>query len=253
MPTYRGGRKSFAVSAAVSASLAALSRCERVTPFMTLLAAFQTQLHRYTGRHDIVVGTVIANRNRVETEALIGFFVNLLVLRTDVSGDPSFTQLLRRVREVCLGAFAHQDLPFEKLVEVLRPERNVSATPLVQAVFALQNAPDKALALPGLELSLLASEHDTVRHDLVLSMVHSDRGLTGTWKYDSDLFDGATVDRMSSHFTRLLASIVEQPAARLSRLEMLMDEEKLQTLADEKRREESKSRKFKDIRARTVG
>ena len=141
MQSFRGAAQSLALSTELSEALTALSQQEKVTLFMTLLAAFETLLHRYTGQEDILVGTPIANRNRNELEGLIGFFVNTLVLRTDLSGNPSFRELLRRVREVTLGACAHQDVPFEMLVEELQPERDLSRTPLFQVMFVLQNAP----------------------------------------------------------------------------------------------------------------
>ena len=141
MQSYRGARQSIELSKELTQGLKALSRRHDVTLYMTLLAAFQTLLHRYTGQEDIAVGSPIAGRNRHEIEGLIGFFVNTLVMRSDLSGNPPFRELLARVREVALGAYAHQDLPFEKLVEELQPERNLSYSPLFQVMFVLQNAP----------------------------------------------------------------------------------------------------------------
>ena len=148
--SYRGARQSIELSSELTQGLKALGRKEGVTLYMTLLAAFQTLLHRYTGQDDIVVGSPIANRNRIEIEGLIGFFVNTLVLRTDHSGNPPFRELLRRVRETALEAYAHQDLPFEKLVEELRPDRDLSCSPLFQAMFVFQNAPARELNLKAL-------------------------------------------------------------------------------------------------------
>ena len=150
LQTFRGARHPLAISAALLQALHDLSRRHGVTLFMTLLAAFQLLLHRYTDQDDIVVGSLIANRNRVETEGLIGFFVNTLVLRTDLSGNPSFRELLDRVREVALGAYSHQDLPFEKLLEALQPPRDLSRTPLFQVLFVLQNTPRQPPELLGL-------------------------------------------------------------------------------------------------------
>ena len=145
-----------------------MSRREGVTLFMTLLAAFQTLLHRYTREDDIVVGSPIAGRTLPEIEGLIGFFVNTLVLRADFAGNPSFRDLLGRVREIALGAYTHQDLPFEKLVEELQPERNLSTSPLFQVMFALQNVPRQVVELPGLMVSPLELEIETAKFDLYL-------------------------------------------------------------------------------------
>jgi aspartate racemase len=162
---------------------------------MTLLAAFKVLLHRYAGQDDIVVGSPIANRNRPEIEGLIGFFVNTLVLLTDLRGNPTFRELMARVREVALGAYAHQDLPFEKLVEELHPERDPSRTPLFQVMFVLQNTPGPALELAHLNLSPVAMENRTAKFDLTLSMREQGDRLRGTLNYNTALFDGATMKR----------------------------------------------------------
>ena len=166
--SYRGAHESITLSEELTQQLKALSQREGCTLFMTLLAAFQVLLHRYTRQDDIVVGTVVAGRTRVEVEPLIGLFINSLVLRTDLSGDPSFRELLRRVREVTLGAYAHQAVPFEKLVEELQPERAAGRAPLFQVAFGLQNAPDENLTLPNLTLSSLDFENEMVRFDLTI-------------------------------------------------------------------------------------
>src|SRR5439155_5432359 len=166
---YRGASQSIVLSKKLTEALRTLSRQQDVTLFMTLLAAFQTLLHRYTGQGDIVVGSPIANRNRTEIEGLIGFFVNTLVLRSDLSDNPTFRELLARVRAVALGAYAHQDLPFEKLVEELQPERNLSQNPLFQVMFILQNVPSSAPKLGGLTLSPLDADTDTTKFDLLMS------------------------------------------------------------------------------------
>src|SRR5262249_20196900 len=161
-------------------------------------------LHRYTGQDDIAVGSPIANRTRAETEGLIGFFVNTLVLRTDLAGDPTFRELLRRGQEGALGAYAHQDLPFEKLVEVLHPERNLSNSPLFQVMFILQNVPRSALELPGLTVSPVRVDRDMAKFDLTLALVEGTDGLRGTVEYNTDLFDAATIIRMLGHFQTVL-------------------------------------------------
>ncbi|HIP96962.1 MAG TPA: non-ribosomal peptide synthetase, partial [Anaerolineae bacterium] len=168
--SWRGATERFALPTELSKKLRTLSREEGATLFMTLLAAFQTLLYRYTGQEDVSVGTAIANRNRAEIEGLIGFFVNTLVMRTNLSGEPSFREVLKRVREVALGAYTHQDLPFEMLVEALQPERDLSHAPLFQAAFALQNTPMETLELPGLTLSPLDVDSGTAKFDLTLVM-----------------------------------------------------------------------------------
>jgi non-ribosomal peptide synthetase component F len=184
-----------------------LSQREGVTLFMTLLAGFQSLLARYTGQEEIVVGTPIANRTRGEVEGLIGFFVNTLVLRTELTGELSFRELLGRVRETALGAYTHQDVPFEQLVEELRPERDLSHTPLFQVLFVLQNAPRAAgLELPGLSLAVQAMESVTAKFDLTLSMVEGDGELGASFEYDTDLFEARTMERLARHFEMLLTA-----------------------------------------------
>jgi alpha-ketoglutarate-dependent taurine dioxygenase len=219
---------------------------------MTLLAGFQTLLHRYTHQDDIVVGTDVANRNRHETESLIGFFVNLLVMRTDLSGNPSFRELLERVREVALGAYAHQDLPFAKLVEALRPERNSSHTPLFQVLFVLQNAPLPALELSGLSVTPIDMNTGITRFDLALFMEETEQGIIGTWKYSTDLFEKSAIARLSHQFETLLSSIVKNPDTRIDTLEMLSEAEKQKQLAEQAQREKAKLNKFKTIKPKAV-
>ena len=196
---------------------------------MTLLAGFQALLSRYTGQSDIVVGTPIAGRTRAEIEPLIGFFVNTLVLRTDLSGEPSFLELLRRVRETCLGAYAHQDVPFEKLVEELQPERDLSRSPLFQVTVALQNAPSDALELPGLTLGGFGGEAMTAKFDLGVGFgEESQGGLRCSLVYATDLFDEATVARMSRHLPRVLGALVESAERKVWELPLLTEEEQAQ-------------------------
>ncbi|MGH2619360.1 MAG: condensation domain-containing protein, partial [Anaerolineales bacterium] len=198
--TFSGAWQSSLLSAELSKSLEALSRREGVTLFMTLLAGFQTLLHRYTNQDDIVVGADIANRNRRETEDLIGFFVNQLVLRTDLSANPTFRELLGRVREVTLWAFAHQDMPFGKLVEELQPQRDPSRNPLFQVMFIVQNAPMPALELPGLTLTPLDIKEETSVFDLTISFIGNEQGQTRVLcRYNTDLFEPGTITRMLGH------------------------------------------------------
>jgi amino acid adenylation domain-containing protein len=218
--TYRGSQEQLALSAELTQALKALSQRKGVTLFMTLLAGWQALLNRYTDQEDMSIGLAVANRNYMETESLIGFFVNMLVLRTDLSGNPSFLELLERVREVCLQAYAHQDLPFEKLVEHLKPERDLSRTPLFQVVFQMLNNPKPKMQVSGLHLTPLEIESGMPHFDLILSMADSEQGLTGILEYNSDLFDAVRIKRMLEHYQALLAKIVDHPERNL--LEILL-------------------------------
>ena len=230
--TFAGGHQEFALSVELSNKLTKLSQEQGVTVFMTLLAAFDTLLYRYTGTEDILVGSPIANRNRNEIEGLIGFFVNTLVLRTDLSGDRSFNELLGRVRLMAIDAYAHQDLPFEMLVEVLQPERDLSHTPLFQVMFALQNVPMSEIELADLTISSLPVESATAKFDLFLSIQNTGNGLVGVWEYNTDLFDASTIERMTGHFMTLLSGIVANPEERISQLPLLSQTERQQLLVE---------------------
>jgi len=230
--TFHGAHQSILLPRTVGDGLKALSRHEAVTLFMTLLAAFQVLLHGYTNQDDLVIGTPIANRNRLEIERLIGFFVNTLVLRTDLSGNPSFRELLRRVREVCLGAYSHQDLPFERLVEELHLARDLSRNPLFQVMFVLQNASPQAVELPGLRLSPVEVDTRTTHFDLTLHFVDTDRGLVGTLAYNTDLFEAVTIARMLGHLGLLLETVAAAPERRLSDLLLLTEAERQLLLAN---------------------
>lgn len=189
MQTFRGAHQSLVLPKHLKDGFKALGRQEGVTLFMAMLAAFKVLLYRYTSQDDLIVGTPIANRNRVETEGLIGFFVNALVLRTDLSGNPSFRELLRRVRQVCLGAYSHQDLPFDRLVEELHLKRDLSRNPLFQVMFVLLNAPLRPLELPGLTLGPVEGDNETVYFDLTLQILDTEQGLTAAFVYNTDLFE----------------------------------------------------------------
>jgi amino acid adenylation domain-containing protein len=221
-----GSAQRFALTTELSASLIALARQENCTLFMTLLAAFLTLLHRYTGQTDIVVGTPMAGRNRAELEGLIGFFVNTLVLRTSLGGDPTFRELLASVREVVLGAAAHQDLPFERLVEELQPERDLSRTPLFQVMFALQNVRREALSLQNLKLIPAGAPATIAKFDLTLFTSEIQGAIGGAFEYKTKLFDQTTIERMIGHFKELLTSIVANPDQRLSDLSLLTSAER---------------------------
>ncbi|MEC4817871.1 MAG: condensation domain-containing protein, partial [Scytonema sp. PMC 1069.18] len=219
--SFRGAVASFKLSPNLTDMLRSLSNREGVTLFMTLLAAFQTLLYRYTGLEDICIGSPIANRNQVEIQNLIGFFVNTLVLRTDLSGNPSFLKLLSRVREMCVSAYAHADIPFEQLVEKLQPERNLSHMPLFQVMFSLQENSQKDLILPGLTLSWFQMHSQTARFDLTLHIIDAEPELKGLLEYNTDLFNAETIARILQHFRNLLEGIVANPHARLLNLPLL--------------------------------
>jgi acyl carrier protein len=189
--TFNGASLSLRLPRWLTEELKTLSRAEGVTLFMSLMATFQLLLWRYSGQEDIAVGTPVANRTRAETEDLIGFFVNTLVLRTNVSGNLTFRELVQRVKETALGAYAHQDVPFEKLVEELAPERNLSVTPLFQVIFAMQNTPSPEIRLRDLQLSLIETERETSKFDIVLAMWETAADLEGSLEYNTDLFEEA--------------------------------------------------------------
>ncbi|MCP4662604.1 MAG: AMP-binding protein, partial [bacterium] len=247
--TSRAVRRHFTLSAATSEALRSLSRRRGATLFMTLAAAFQTLLHRHTGAGAVVVGTPIANRNRRELEGLIGFFVNTQVLRTDFRGDPPFVELLERVRQAALGAYGHQDLPFEKLVEALQSDRRAEPQPLFQALFALQNAPLSPLGLPGVTLRpLYAQEGERERGallDLTLGMVESGDILEGFLDFDATVFEPATIDALHDHLRRLLEEIAVDPDRRVGDLPIMSETERRQLIErrSEERREEAQERR----------
>ncbi|MCW6050897.1 amino acid adenylation domain-containing protein [Lyngbya sp. CCAP 1446/10] len=228
--TFRGARKTFSLTAELTKALKALSQNEDATFFMTLLAAFKILLYRYTGIEDVAIGSPIANRNMSEIEQLIGCFVNTLVLRTDLSGNPTFRELLSRVRQVCVGAYAHCDVPFEKLVETLQPQRSLSYTPLFQVMFTLLNTPTSVLELSGLTVSSLESNNGTAKFDLSLYIEERGEESIATIEYNTDLFEAATIARMSEHFQHLLAGIVANPDRRVNELPLLTSSEKQQLL-----------------------
>ncbi len=228
--TYNGDFKTFTISKPTTEGLKSLSRKQDVTLFMTLLSAYYVLLHRYAGQDDICVGSPIANRNRKETEAMIGFFVNTLVLRGSLHGNPTFTELLQRTKETTLGAFAHQDLPFETLVEELQPERDMSHSPLFQVMFVLNNAPVEKLELPDVELSVVEIENKTSKFDLILNVFEDENGLQCKIEYNTDLFEAATIERFSRHYQTLLKSIVQTPEERIGHLAILDATEKEELL-----------------------
>ena len=222
---YQGAASTFELSPALTVAIKTLAQQEGVTLFMLLLAAFQVLLSRYTDREDIAVGTPIANRNRGEIEGLIGFFANTLVLRTNLEGNPSFRELLQRVRELTLAAYTHQDLPFEKLVEELKVERHLNHNPLFDVMFTLETNSGEELKLPGLTLSYLEAENETAIFDLILSIGETETGLTGAIRYSTELFKQSTIERMIGHLETLLAAITANPQTPLSDLPILTQTE----------------------------
>ena len=229
--TVNGAEKSWRVGPEMADGLRRLGQREGATLFMTLLAAFNVLLYRYTNQTDLLVGTPIANRNRTEVEPLIGLFINTVVLRTDLSDDPSFRVLLARVREVALAAYAHQEVPFEKLVEELQPQRDISRTPFFQVMFALQNVPQQDRGAFQLSISPVPLEVETAKFELTLTILEDAEGLMGAWEYNTDLFDGTMIEQMTRHFEILLRTVVAQPDERISRLPMLEEAERASLLA----------------------
>ncbi|HEY0384393.1 MAG TPA: amino acid adenylation domain-containing protein, partial [Pyrinomonadaceae bacterium] len=228
--TFHGERLALALPVELVKGLTALSRSENVTLFMLLLAAFEVLLYRYTGQTDILIGSPIANRNHREIEGLIGFFVNTLVLRADLTGGPTFQDIVRRVSQMTLEAYDHQDLPFEKLVEVLQPERDMGHSALFQVMFVLQNASVSPLDLPGLTLAPVEVHSRTSKFDLALELVEDERGLTALAEYNTDLFDAPFIERMLAQFQTLLEGIVRRPESRISELPLLAKADERQLL-----------------------
>ncbi|MEW5926736.1 MAG: amino acid adenylation domain-containing protein [Gemmatimonadota bacterium] len=237
-PSFRGGTVPVELPAGLPERLAALGRREGATPFMTLLAAFQLLLSRYAGSGDVVVGSPIAGRTRRETEGLIGFFVNTLVLRTDLGGDPPFRELLRRVREVTLGAYEHQDVPFEKLVAELQPERSLSHSPLFQVSFTFGGAEGAGIGILELRVAPLDAQPESAKFDLSLGLAATPRGLRGGLTYATDLFERATMERMAGHLARLLEQVAGGADLPLSSLELMAEAERAQVVGEWRTRAE---------------
>ncbi|WP_052519231.1 amino acid adenylation domain-containing protein [Archangium violaceum] len=230
--SYRGALHYLHLPLALTEALRGLGQKEGVTLFMTLLAGFQALLHRYSGQEDISVGSPIAGRNRAELEGLIGFFINALVMRTKVRGEASFRELLHQVKEVALGAYAHEEVPFEKLVEALNPARDTSRAPLFQVAFALQNAPSPDLKLPGIESRPLELMGQAAKCELTLSLRETGAGLEGVVEYSTDLFEASTMARMFGHLRTLLEGVVADPGRRVGELPLLGEEERRQLLVE---------------------
>jgi amino acid adenylation domain-containing protein len=230
--TYRGGVERMTLPTLLTAELRCLSRAESVTLFMTLLAGFQILLYRYSRQSDICVGVPVAGRVQRETEGLVGLFVNVLAMRTDLSGEPSFRGALARVRETCLGAYDHQDMPLEQLVEIARPERSLSYTPLFQVMFQLRNFPEIVYQLAGLESEPITFDPGTAQFDLFLELTETGDGLAAALTYNSDQFDRSSARRILGHYRTLLEAAAADPGAAIGRLPLLTEEERRQALVE---------------------
>lgn len=228
--SFRGGTESCLLDAELTHQLKQLSQRTGTTLYMTLLAAFSTLLSRYSGHQDIVIGSPVANRKRSEIESMIGFFINLLGLRVDLTGNPTFLELLGRVKQVALDAYANQDVPFAQVVEALQPERNLSYSPVFQVLLILQNMPAESLNLPGLDVSPLRVDHGTSKYDLTLMVEETDAGLVADFEYNGDLFERETIIRMIGHFQVLLRAIASHPEHPIADLPLLTEAERHQLL-----------------------
>jgi amino acid adenylation domain-containing protein len=253
LQTQHGARASRNFSPELSSSLAALSRRENVTLFMTLLTVFNILLHHYTRQLDILVGTNSAGRNRSEIEGLIGFFVNMLVIRTKLDGDPTFRELLAQVRETTLGAYTHHDLPFDMLIEELKIARDPNRTALFQVVFTLQNAPVESLRLEGLSLSSIEVKKDTTKFDLVLNMFETPLGLVAATTYNTNIFTQFTMDHLLDAFGLLLEQVAQRPDGRLSDMdEFLSEARRGRRQREEEKFKETRHHILRNLKRRTV-
>jgi hypothetical protein len=221
----KGAKRHFMLSAGLTTRLKRLSHDHGATLFMTLMAAFQALMHRYTSQDDISIGCAVAGRNSPEVENLIGFFLNILILRVDTSGAPGFVELLERVRHVCLSAYAHQDMPFEKLVEELNPDRELNRNPFVDVMFAFQNTPRVVPQLYDATVSQFDIDNGIARFDLQLYMEEIGGRLRGYFSYNTDLFHEQTIVRMAERFSALIENIIADPEQRISEISLLTENE----------------------------
>jgi amino acid adenylation domain-containing protein len=242
--TGRGGQLTFRLSPVVSDSLRALSRRHGTTLFMTLLAAFKTLLHKYSGQDDIVIGAAVAGRTRAETEGLIGLFINMLPLRSQLTGTLTFRELLSHVRSITLAAFTHQTLPLDKIVEAVRPERKANHTPLFQVAFGLQNAAIQPVEVSGLTLTPVSFDLDATRLDLTVWMWETPAGLAASYTYTLDLFEPSTIERMHEHFETLLEAIVANPDEEIALLEFRSRREREEQVEEKRRRQQAEYQKL---------
>jgi len=249
---FEGAYEPILLRSGIAEAVKTFCQQEGVTPFMALLAGFNALLFRYSGQEHIVLGTDIANRTTDETEKMIGFFINLLPLHTDLSGDPTFRELVTRVREVALGAYAHQDMPFDKLVQDLQPERSSSHNPIVQALFVMQNIPPQTRELPGLEVTYFPTPITRSKFDAGVFIRENAKGMFQDWLYSTELFERGTILRMASHFENLLGQALSQPDTRLSALEMRNAEEIQQVEKENTERKQSQRKKLMTVEPKAV-
>jgi hypothetical protein len=250
--SFEGAVHTVTLSAGQVSEFRRWSRGQGATLFMTLAACFQLLLSRYSGQQQIVVGTDLANRTSVELERLIGFFVNVLPLRTDLSGDPTFRELVGRVRETALGAYGHQEMPFDKLVEELSPERTLSHNPLVQVLFVMHNTPHREIALPGVRTMAFEMETTKSKFDIAVFVQESGDELTMEWLYSTDLFEAQTMVRMAAHYTTLLGTAVANPEARISTLDYLTAKERAEQEAEKREHQSLKTSQLRGAKRKTV-
>jgi len=249
---FYGAYEPIPLSNDVHAAVKTFSQQNGVTSFMTMLAAFKAMLFKHSGQEHIVLGTDIANRTTAETERLIGFFINLLPLHTDLSGNPTFGELVLRVREVALGAYAHQDIPFDKLVEDLQPERSMSHNPIVQALFVMQNIPQQRRELQGLELAPFPLSITRSKFDVAVFMRETGESMVQEWLYSTELFEQETILRMASQFETLLRHAVTQPETRLGALEIFTAQEKHELEQKKHARKQSQRKKLMAVEPKSV-
>jgi non-ribosomal peptide synthetase component F len=237
----------------ITESIKQLSRIESASLFMTLLTAVKILMRYHTGEQNIVIGTDVANRNRADIEGLVGFFVNQLVLHTNLSGNPTFREFLLKVREVTLGAYAHQDVPFDKLVELLNPDRDLSRTPLFQTKVVLQNAPTQVLTLPGMELTPVDVRDLTAKFDLAAFFEESTRGLSCELQYNTDLYEAATIEKFAEQLALVLERAAERPDITVNELDQLIGEvERGQRKTEKKKLEASNLHRFQHLKPKAV-
>jgi acyl carrier protein len=251
--TFAGAYETLHIPVDKLNAVKAVARQEGATLFMTLMAVFQAMLSKYSGEEQIVVGTDLANRTMPETERMIGFFINLMAVRSDLSGNPTFRELLVRVRDGLLESYAHQEVPFPKIVQEVQPERSATHNPLVQVLFVMQNIPRARRELAGLHVEPFEVPVTTSKFDMAVFVADKPEGLIGYWVYSTELFKQATIQRMLRHFSNLLQSAVEQPDARLSALRMLSPEEVAQQEAEKTQRKQSQFKKLKATAPAAVG
>jgi non-ribosomal peptide synthetase component F len=252
MREFHGAYEPIPLAKDVVESVKTFCQQEGVTPFMAMLAAFKALVSRYSGEKHVVLGTDIANRTTTETERMMGFFINLLPLHTDLSGNPTFSELVGRVREVALGAYAHQDIPFDKLVEDLRPERSMSHNPIVQALFVMQNIPRQRRHLPGLELVPFPMSITRSKFDVAVFIRENEGQTLQEWLYSTELFETVTIVRMASQYENLLRHALSRPETRLDALEIFTEKQKQEFEKEKDARKQSQRKKLMSVEPKAV-